>query len=75
MGEPERAARKVDVDEDYDDDEVDEKKVNTNSHGPSSASGAPNAGEGKTSPAGSSVSNGASVNGLNGGMAKVEAQA
>lgn len=69
VGEPERAARKMDVDEDYDDDGDDEKKgvVSAGESGPGSASG-----EAKTgSPTGVNgrVANGV---GLPNGQTKVE---
>lgn len=62
--EPERAARKMEVDEDYDDSGEDEKKANivTNGSGPSSA-----AGDVKTS-----TPTSASVNGVSGVTPKVE---
>ncbi|KAF4332345.1 putative TPR-containing protein, partial [Fusarium beomiforme] len=62
--EPERAARKMDVDEDYDDSGEDEKKATivTNGSGPSSA-----AGDAKTSTPAN-----AGVNGVSGAVTKVE---
>jgi hypothetical protein len=62
MGEPERAARKMEVDEDYDDDGDDEKKgiiVSGAGSGPGSA-----VGEGKTTPPMNAGPNGHGVNGL-----------
>lgn len=69
VSEPERAARKMDVDENYDDDGDEDKKggiVSAQASGPPSASGDPKT----TSPPGV---NGHSANGLPNGQPKVEA--
>jgi general transcriptional corepressor CYC8 len=62
MGEPERAARKVDVDEDYDDEGDDEKKgIMGSGVGSGTASAV---GEGKTTPPMNTGPNGHGANGL-----------
>jgi glucose repression mediator protein len=71
VGEPERASRKMDVDEDYDDSGEEDKKggiVSASGSGPASTSGEAKA----TSPAGV---NGHSTNGVINGGPKVEASA
>jgi glucose repression mediator protein len=71
VGEPERAARKMDVDEDYDDDGEEDKKggiVSVAGSGPGSSSGDAKT----TSP---TAINGHAVNGVSNGQPKVEAPA
>lgn len=72
MSEPERAARKMEVDEDYDDDGEDEKKPGlTSASAPGSA-----VGEGKNTPPASGGMNGHSAGMMNGqSQPKVEAPA
>ena len=69
VNEPERAARKMDVDEDYDDSGEEEKKVNVG--GPSSGAGPASATELKTS----TPTSAGGLNGLMGPAAKAESAA